>query len=1141
MASDLTPPGDTPFTPVTTPTLYCWGCGEFGQHGHGHKADISFQESEVMQFGSTTALGTVCHISCGASHTVVVTESGDVYTWGNGNSGQLGSGDQEIHWAPTPVSINPPAPQGSKVRTVACGSRHTLVVMDNGNLHSFGNNFYAQLGYNFRENNYKENQVTPHFLEFLKHRAVRQVACGDKHSLILFMDGSLAAVGNNAHGQLGDGGVEESAVPRPVDVEGAVRTVSCGPHHSLALTEKGHVYAWGYGKACGKRRRDVTTPELMAFKGREVVQVAGGSTHNLALTAGGKVYSWGFGTDGQLGLGSVVMATRPRRVQHSFLEEGASFVACGDAFSAVLTVWGRLYMWGRNSHTIEKGKGTLHRVWDPVCVNPPPSPPLRHLACGAWHVAALSGLPDFVPVPEEGAVSSEDDSGSSHSDNSRLSSAGSAESVERSRHTKGPPLETNGGRVEVSAAPHTTTNPFARGPTLTKPAPFLVARGNTKLTIGEFYATSSESASSSDRSSKRSSKPPVTFPQPPPPSPPKPQSAPTSSSAPPLVIEVPFVTLDPESDLEEPLPVCTGEEVGTEGQPGDCQEPKEENAQPPLFLPAESASSKGSKGEEEEDRTNSRSDTEWPAVALTVDLKSMETKSQGKGMSGESTGTGEREQTGRIGWEEKQGKVGGTAPSTEALSPGPRSRTTFNTQPHPMTQGNRGPPKSSVVREKSVVVSRNMNFLDASQLLTGTPGPSKTGAPTSIFTPGQPIGEKGGGRLGFFQDIFACFPPGLEHLGDFDLDYLEASPRTSKHTAMHHVPTVQLGADFGPRHVKRSATFFGALTGQVTRSPTKFFRKPSGHSLARTPTPTTHSTHPPYTPLTRTRTHVGEERGEGRRGAGGPKGVDSSGRPFTRGLGALTGGKSHGLDRSESQKAPPSTILPLSKLDLQDQDPSRIPSRTPFFSSAASWRQRPPDPHSHPFHDSQSAPSSSTVGRMKHVAFAEDGRKTSGGTTIPYPTRPSAAGTSPAGRSHVASVLGSSLPAANPRPACQSDMVAENAGVPLLQEGSSSAASLHGSPSGKSHTRLAVEQSRGKNENTAPKFSKNARQLPTLTYKSSNKRDVDSSLSPQEISPRPGVLQSSVGNTRSTYLASDMSRTKTVVSGAGERNRMQFN
>ena len=34
-----------------------------------------------------------------------------------------------------------------------------MIWLDNGHVFSFGNNFYAQLGYDFKEKNYKENQV----------------------------------------------------------------------------------------------------------------------------------------------------------------------------------------------------------------------------------------------------------------------------------------------------------------------------------------------------------------------------------------------------------------------------------------------------------------------------------------------------------------------------------------------------------------------------------------------------------------------------------------------------------------------------------------------------------------------------------------------------------------------------------------------------------------------------------------------------------------------------------------------------------------------------------------------------------------------------------------------------------------------
>ena len=51
----------------------------------------------------------------------------------------------------------------------------------------------------------------------------------------------------------------------------------------------------------------------------------------------GLVYAWGFGVDGQLGLGNISMATGPKRLRHEHWQEGISYIACGEAFSAVIT------------------------------------------------------------------------------------------------------------------------------------------------------------------------------------------------------------------------------------------------------------------------------------------------------------------------------------------------------------------------------------------------------------------------------------------------------------------------------------------------------------------------------------------------------------------------------------------------------------------------------------------------------------------------------------------------------------------------------------------------------------------------------------------------------------------------------------
>ena len=60
--------------------------------------------------------------ACGADHTVVVTATGSVYTWGGNARGQLGLGDQDSRARPTAVHGCDSAVM------VAAGDDHTIAV-----------------------------------------------------------------------------------------------------------------------------------------------------------------------------------------------------------------------------------------------------------------------------------------------------------------------------------------------------------------------------------------------------------------------------------------------------------------------------------------------------------------------------------------------------------------------------------------------------------------------------------------------------------------------------------------------------------------------------------------------------------------------------------------------------------------------------------------------------------------------------------------------------------------------------------------------------------------------------------------------------------------------------------------------------
>lgn len=80
---------------------------------------------------------------------------------------RLGDGQKAIK--DRPVEVKLPQRLNSKGRNadlngvnivgVACGSRHSFIWTDTGRAFSFGNNFYAQLGYDFQRADFKEHQV----------------------------------------------------------------------------------------------------------------------------------------------------------------------------------------------------------------------------------------------------------------------------------------------------------------------------------------------------------------------------------------------------------------------------------------------------------------------------------------------------------------------------------------------------------------------------------------------------------------------------------------------------------------------------------------------------------------------------------------------------------------------------------------------------------------------------------------------------------------------------------------------------------------------------------------------------------------------------------------------------------------------
>ena len=79
--------------------VFSWGRGEDGQLGLGDTSD----QHEPTFLDALRGVA-VRQLACGSGHTCVLTHDGEVYTWGRGDDGRLGHGDNGWKYVPRLVN-----------------------------------------------------------------------------------------------------------------------------------------------------------------------------------------------------------------------------------------------------------------------------------------------------------------------------------------------------------------------------------------------------------------------------------------------------------------------------------------------------------------------------------------------------------------------------------------------------------------------------------------------------------------------------------------------------------------------------------------------------------------------------------------------------------------------------------------------------------------------------------------------------------------------------------------------------------------------------------------------------------------------------------------------------------------------------
>lgn len=279
--------------------------------------------------------------------------NGDVYAWGTFrcNEGILGFYRDEIKIQHTPWKV--PVFSKYKIVQMAPGKDHVLFLDEEGVVFAWGNGQQYQLGRKVMER-FRLKTLDPRPLG-LRH--VKYIAAGENHNFALTKDGKVVSWGLNQFGQCGvseeieDGALvtKPTKVLLPEDV--AVKMVAAGEHHSLLLSQEGDLYSFGrldmFEIGIAKDKLPEYTYEDVHGKARAVPlptklenvpkfkNVAAGSHHSVALAQNGIAYSWGFGETYAVGLGpSGDDIEIPTRIKNTATQEhNIIFAGCGGQFS----------------------------------------------------------------------------------------------------------------------------------------------------------------------------------------------------------------------------------------------------------------------------------------------------------------------------------------------------------------------------------------------------------------------------------------------------------------------------------------------------------------------------------------------------------------------------------------------------------------------------------------------------------------------------------------------------------------------------------------------------------------------------------------------------------------------------------------
>mmetsp|Transcript_12560 Transcript_12560/g.50254 ORF Transcript_12560/g.50254 Transcript_12560/m.50254 type:complete len:956 (+) Transcript_12560:1-2868(+) len=316
------------------PPLDCRSAG-LAQKAHSQQDFVNTVPRLVRPLGRRD----IVQVACGNNHFIALTATGTALSWGDGSSGQLGTGYHRF--LRTPAAIDRARHGGQPVVQVACGGSHSLLLTSVKSVFACGSGQHGQLGSRDPTPGEISDQAFPRLVHGLQADEVVQVVAGNNFSAALTKCSHVYFWGSMV------GGPQLCLAPmlvRQLLSLAVICRIAAGRHHILAFSTTGEAFSWGRNNAGQLGQGEAAAGRPGAVLGLPPARAGtGGLLHSAAVARDGRLFAWGSNVAGQLGLPPARLAQRHEAAEVP-LPAAVVRVACGSNSTAAVGRAGELFV-----------------------------------------------------------------------------------------------------------------------------------------------------------------------------------------------------------------------------------------------------------------------------------------------------------------------------------------------------------------------------------------------------------------------------------------------------------------------------------------------------------------------------------------------------------------------------------------------------------------------------------------------------------------------------------------------------------------------------------------------------------------------------------------------------------------------------